>query len=859
MTTPGDEMQTPSTALRSAGWHASLRWAARTAWRDGRGSFGKASLYALSMALGIATLVALGSFGADLSQALQGQTKTLLGADLVVYSRQPFSEKAEKVVAPIPATTAEIRRFATMAYFPAHDQALLCRIRAVGGGFPFYGELVTEPAEAAQTYRDGPNLLVDGSLLERVGAKVGEKLRLGEFEFTIAGKLVSTPGVPPAASLLGPRVYMPLEYVEQTNLIQRGSRVFYSKAFRLDEAYDVDAWIKQNKEDLREERLSWSTVAQRRQQIGDDMNNLSAFLSLTALLTLLLGGLGVAGAVHYHVQQKLRQIAVLRCLGATTAQVVTVYLLQVMAMTLTAVLLGTLMGVGLQYYLPTLVRDLFPVAYEPAFQPEAVGLAVGWGFLLSFLLALAPLAAIRRVSPLVSFRLFLAPAGRDWVQIACYGLVLLTWLGFAMVRTQSVKTGFLFLGGLLAAVAVLYATAKLLGWGARRLAAAGLPFTWRHGLSSLFRPHNQTAVLMVILGMGIFLVAVLAGARAMLLGQFTTAIGQDKPNFIAFDIQADQLDGVLEVVRDNQMSPQNVTPILAMRLERIKGVSIKELLATDIPEWALRREYRSTYRGSLSETEELVAGEWISEVDPDVSPVPVSFEIEQAEMLGLSLGDTLVVDVMGIPIEAQVTSLRKVAWQSMQPNFYMLFPEGYFENAPQMFLFTTRTENPEQVAALQRDLVKKYPNVSCADLTQLVLSFDKILDKAASMVRFLAGLCMLTGLVLLASALWNSRYQRMGEQALLRTLGAGRRQVALMTLAEYFLLGVLATLTGLTLALVASWALGTFLFQVTPFPDLAAVVLPALLLPPLTVVMGYLSHRGLWDVPAIQVLREEGR
>ncbi|CAM2006619.1 FtsX-like permease family protein [Acanthopleuribacter pedis] len=839
------------------GWVHDIRWASRLAWRDSRGAKGKGFLYALSMALGIATLVALGSFGADMRQALAGQTKNLLGADLVVYSRQPFSETAQKLLTPLPGRRAETKRFGTMAHFPKTDQAVLSRIRAMGDGFPFYGEILTEPADAAATYQQGPRALVDAVLLERVGAQVGEEIRLGQQTFTIHGKILETPGVPPAASVMGPRVYISLDYVAATGLLQQGSRVFYSYAYQFPDSFDGDAWVETNKKDLRTERLSWSTVNEQRQQIGDDMDNLTAFLSLTALLTLLLGGLGVAGAVHYHVQQKTRQIGVLRCLGATVRQVVIVYMIQVMTMTLFAVVVGVAVGLGLQLFLPALIREFFPVAFEPSFQGYEVLLAAGWGFLLSFLLALAPLVAVRRVSPLVSFRAFLNPPKADWLQYACYGAVILIWLVFAVMRTGSFQIGGLFLLGLIAAVGILYLTARLLAVAARRVSKMGLPFTWRHGVASLFRPQNQTLILMVILGMGIFLIAVLGGARTMLIGQFSDVRQREKPNFIAWDIQVDQLDSVLAISREMGVEPQNITPIVPMRIEAINGKSIGDLLATDIPHWALRREYRSSYRAELGDSEKVIEGEFTGQVAADIEVVPISLEQDIAADLQVALGDRLTLDVMGIPLETEITSIRDVEWQSMAPNFFIIFPAGILEAAPQMFMFNGRTQSAEQVADLQRAIIKNNPNVMCVDLTQMVKTFDGILDKAATMVQFLAGLCMLTGLVLLGSALWNSRYQRMGEHALLRTLGAQTRQVAWITLTEYLLLGLLASLTGVVLAVIANWALGLFLFKVDPFPQPLVFLVPCLTLPPLTLLLGYLSHRDLWRTPAIFVLRGE--
>ena len=838
-------------------WAMKGAWTWRTAVRDARGSRGQALLYTFSMALGIAALVALGSVGADLDQAIMEQTRNLLGSDLVVRGRAPFSEKTRALFDSMAGESTDLVQFTSMAYFPGADQTTLCRVRAVQGRYPFYGALETEPAQAAETYLETKGALVDRVLAKRMSLAIGDPVRLGRVDFTIAGFLDKEPGEPPIASLMGPRIYIPLDKLDETELVRLGSRVFYSRVFKLAPELDPDMIMAAQAPLLNKERLRWETARTRRETLSEAMSNLGGFLNLIGCLALLLGGLGVGGAVYYHLKRKVRQIAVMRCLGATVKGVTAVYLTQVGVMSLFAGMLGVGIGIGIQFLIPSLIAELLPFSFEPGIHPGAVLLALGWGLLMSFILAGAPLASIRKISPMLSFRPDLAPQKRDWVQWSILAAPILVWWIFAVVQTQSFRQGSLFTLFLVGAVGLLYLTARTLGWIARRLLSPRLPFAWRHGLANLFRPQNQTFVFMIILGMGVFLITILAATRAMLLGQFDQALSGDRPNFLAFDVQPDQVQPIEETIRALGFPVHGPIPLVPMRLESLKGQPVSTLLETDIPEWTLRHEYRCTYRGELSDTEKLVEGAWVSKVTSAEKIIPVSMERDIAETLELALGDVFTVDVLGVSLELRIASIREVAWQSMQPNFYIVFPEGVLESAPRTALFATRTTGPEDVARLQNSLVARFPNVSCVDLTQVVISIDEIMNKAAAVIRLLAGLCMLTGLVLLGSAIWNGRYQRLGEQALLRTLGATRRQLVRIGLIEYALLGLFAALTGLILAIGAGWSLATFLFKVPPFPDLFAWLAPVLALPLLTLLLGYLSMRDIWRTSPRAVLRQE--
>lgn len=835
-----------------------FKWALNTALRDARGSRTKALLYAGTMALGIAALVGMTSLGLDLRMAVHDQARTLLGADLTFQSRQPLGPKSEEIAAKIPGQRGELLRFATMAYFPKSDTAVFSRVRAASDNFPFYGELITDPATAAKTFTQGNYALIDPSLGERAGVGVGDTVKVGDLSLEIAGFIIEAPGESSSSNMFGPRVYIPRDKVDASNLIRRGSRVFYTTAFKTADGVDPDALALDFEETLQEERVTWDTVKTVRRDLGESMAQLTGFLALAACLALLLGGIGVAGGVHYHLRQKRKQVAVMRCIGATWKQVTSVYLIQIAGMALIALPIGALLGIAFQFSVPAILKGLLPIDFQPRIHAGAVLTATAWGLVMSFWLATAPLAALRRIGPLATFRGGGLRFSTDWVQTGVYGSTALLWWLFAYWQTEKVSVAGLYLAGLLGCIGLLWGTGKLLEGFAKKIVSIGLPFTWRQGLSSLFRPGNQTSLMTIILGMGIFLLVLLSGSQSMLLNQFNGALSEDRPNFLAFDIQNDQVQGVVDIFEKQNLPILNRDPLVPMRILSIKGVPIGQLMDSDIPSWMLQREYRSTYRDHLNKTETLTAGRFVERIDPNQQPIPVTVENELAETLQIGLGDQVEMDVLGLPMTLEIVGLRNVDWQSMQPNFYFVFPIGPLDEAPQMTMITSRTEGAAQVAAIQRELVKTYPNVTAADMTEIVNRIEKILTKAATAVRFLALLCMGTGLLLLIVFLWNSRYERLGEHALLRTLGARKPQIIRVVLSEYFLLGLFAAASGILLASVGCWALGRFLFKVDAFPDPSTFGLPLLILPLITAFMGYWGHRDLLGKhTAFQILREE--
>jgi putative ABC transport system permease protein len=825
---------------------------------------------------GVAALAATGSLGTNIRAAIDNQARALLGADMVVESRSAPDAEVEAYLRRLGGETAREIAFASMLAVPAPDGegtagSRLVTVRAVDAAYPFYGDVVSEPAGAVTGLAAGDAVLVEETLLRQFGLAPGAAVRLGQKTFRVAGALQKLPGESAAVALLSPRVLVSREGLAGTGLLGPGSLVRYRTHFKFAEGMDVEALAARERDRMRELRLNEDTVGERKRELGRAMENVNAFLSLTGLVALLLGAIGVAAAMHAMVRRKLATVAVLRCLGAGAGLGLGVFLVQGFAVGLFGSAAGALAGAGLQATLGALLQDFLPVeAGEFGVRWAEIARAAGIGVALTTLCTLVPLLAVRRVSPLAVLRAVEPETGRrDPLRWAAGALLAALVLALTVWLAGGWRNGLGFAGGLLAAGGALALVARGVMWAIRRGAGAlrGLPFPVRQGLANLYRPGNRTARLVVALGLGAFLLLTLAFSRGALLGQIKFAGSEGRPNLLFFDVQDDQVEGLKETLAraGRAGAPAGAqAPIVTMRLAKLKGRAIEELLRdreAGIPGWTLRREYRSSYRSEPADTEKVVAGEWVggfvsTGAADDV--VPISVEQGLAKDLKLGLGDELEWDVQGVPLRTRVASLREVEWRRMSPNFFVLFPTGVLEPAPKFHVLAARAEDKALNAAVQRAVTSAFPNVSILDLGLVIESLDTVFAKAELAVRFIALFTLATGVVVLAGALAAGREQRVREAVLLRTLGASGGQVRSALVAELATLGLMAGATGGVLALGGGAAVAIFAFDAAPVLPWAPVVVTTLAVTGLTVAVGLATQRGLLRRPPLEVLRAEG-
>jgi putative ABC transport system permease protein len=834
----------------------------KMAWRDSRASRRRLAFVALSVVLGIAALVSIGSFADNLQHTVATQTKALVGADLTVTSRQPFSADALACFRTFGGEQAGETGLNTMVDFPAAGHRRLVQVRAIDGAFPFYGDLVTAPGGAMQTLAAGRRALLEETLLIQFGVRAGDTVSIGGMPFTVAGALKKIPGASAAVATFSPRVFVSMASLRATGLLQRRGFVTYREHFKLPPTVDPAAVVRELKERFRAERWRFTTVADRRRDLGRSLENVYSFIGLVGFVALFLGAVGVAGAMHGYVRQKIATVAVLRCLGASARTSFAIYLVQGCGIGLSAAGVGAALGVAVQWTLPAVLRGLLPFAVEVLVSWPAVGQGALAGFVICLLFTLLPLLAVRRVSPLLALRSAQGqPAKSDPWRLAVYGGIAVAVLGFAVWQAGSWRTGAGFALALAAGFGALAGLARVVTWAARRFAPRRrLPYVWRQGLANLHRPNNRTALLLLSLGLGTFLMLTLVLTRQTLVAKILGLGEGARPNLMFFDIQDDQVEGVASLAAANGMALLAEAPIVTMKLATLKGRAVDEILRdgkSGIPAWTLRREYRSTYRSELSDTEKVVAGRFVGRVPAGAARVPVSVEAGLAKDLQVRLGDELGFDIQGVTVTAYVASLREVEWQRLQPNFFIVFPEGVLEAAPKTFVTAVHADTPTASANLQRAVGQAFPSVSAIDLALILETVTGILTKVSFVVTFMAAFTVATGVIVLVGAVLAGRFQRLRETVLLRTLGATRRQLRQIQWVEYTVLGGLAAVTGGGLAVAANALLAAFVFK-APFVlsplTLALAVMASILV---TLTAGLAANRGLVDHPPLEVLRQE--
>ena len=829
----------------------------KTAIRDSRKDRSKLFLFMSSIILGVAALVAINSFNDNLIRDINNQSKSLLGADMSVGGNRALSDKLIASLDSLDAERSSEVELFSMSYLPSVEESQFVRIKGLEGDFPYYGKLLTEPANAADIYKDGEYALVDDGMMLQYKLEIGDSIKLGEVTFPIIGRLMSAFGSVDAGGSFAPSVYIGLQNLEATKLIQPGSLVNYKEYVKVNEEIDLDVWEDERRKMYRDESMRVTTIEDQRENLEEAFSSLNNFLNLVALISLLLACIGVASSVLIYIKTKIQSIAILRCLGMKQEEAFMVYFVQMFFLGTLSVTIGVVLGSFIQVLLPLVLKGFLPIEVNMTISWPSILQGLIMGVAITTLFALGPLLSVRRISPLKTLRVSNDNEAPDPLRWLIYGLIVLAVYAFLFSLTSSFTDSAIFTAGLLAAFFILYGVARLVTWGVRRFFPSNANFLVRQGLSNLYRPNNQTQTLIVSIGLGTGILTILFILQGLILSNVEGMGAGNQPNMILYGIESGQKDELEEMTRSFDMPVIHHVPVVTMALAGWQGKTKKEWMADTTrtaSRWAINREARVSYQAEMPPDDELLEGEYTGTYTGGDS-IFISLDERYSRGLDVGIGDELVWNVQGAMIKTYVGSIRKINFRKLESRFFILFPEGVLESAPQFLILVTKSPSKQITADFRNSVVKKMPNVSVIDLGSILVTLNDIITKVSYVIKFMAAFSILIGLIVLISSLFLSKFQRIRESVLLRTLGAVRNKIFWINAVEYASLGVLSALTGIAIAIMGSFLLAKFVFEL----DFSLNWLPIfgifLFIVALTVFIGLWNSKDVVSRSPLEILR----
>ncbi len=821
-----------------------MRFVIRMVGRELRASWRRLAFFFVCVAVGVSAIVALRSVIQQVGVAMAGETRALLAADVLVESEQPWSEAARTFIDEIldaePGLTRTLSiETATMAR-PADEAKAAARVvelRGVQAAFPFYGTFVLQDDRSYHHgLLAGGGALVRPELLTQLDVAVGDDILIGNGRFEIRGVILREPGGGMGAFSFGPRVLIDYDDLLQTGLLTFGTRAERQILLKAPEPR-IDPLVASLREPLRDEFVRVRSYRNTEDRIARNLSRAENYLSLIGFVVVVLGGIGVWSVTRVFVQQRVRSVAILKCLGATSRQVLAIYVVQVALLGLGGALLGVVLAAAMLAALPpsltaeaAAVAGVYNLSYGVTGSAVAQGLGVG--VLVSLLFALDPLLEMRTIKPLALIRWnLIAAAGRDWVRVAVIGTLAAGLVALASWQAASWEAGLWVCGGFAAVALVLHGVGRALVHLIQPL-GAGARFAVRHAVLNLARPGNQTRVILLAVGLGSFFVIGIHAVQANLLGAFALEIREDSPDMFLIDIQQDQRAGVSELLAERIGNAPTLIPVLRARVTGVTGERTNLDTARAVRRRGVGREFTVTYRGHLEANERVVEGAFW-EAGRSGRP-EVSVEESIRDRLDLAMGDVLRFRVLGRDIRATVSSVRAVDWDdSRSGGFMFLFSPGVFDEAPHSFITFLRGPPETQARArLQRDLVAGFPNVSAIDGLQVIATVRRILDYVTLAISVVGGIALFSGVLILIGSVAMTKFQRRYETAIFQTLGATSRTLGLMLVVEYGTLGILAGTVGSVGALGLTWGLSRHLLEIdwdpAPLVNVGGVVLTTL-------------------------------
>jgi putative ABC transport system permease protein len=839
----------------------------KIAWREARSSSFKFLFVILAVAIGVGSLTGVRGFSHAFNAMLLGQARTLMAADLslrVFELPTPEQNASMDDLVKRGVQRTWITETLTMAAGGQSKAPMLVSIKAVDPAvYPFYGEIRLSPPELTAS-----TVAVSDDVLLRLNLKVGDNVRLGGQEFRIAGQVIYEPDRMLGSLNVGPRVMMTREGLDRTGLMQPGSRAAERFLFRLQPGSPSIADVRERLKKAFPEAL----IADYREThpiITQGLNRATTFLSLVSLITLIVGAIGVATAMHAHIQQRMDSIAIMKCLGARSMHLMRIYLIQTVALGMAGGLLGVGIGLGVQRIFPQFIARYFQL--EPStswdFITAAQGIAIS--VLATLLFTLPPLLSIRRIRPSLILRREMSETKPDWrsrlvqarASILASTVIILGIGGIAMsfatgTRNDIWKTGAYFAGALVVSLAVLSGIAWLMLRALKIASRRALPTSIRHGIANLYRPGNHAQTVLVSLGIGVMFTLTVYLVEHGVIAQMSRTAPPGMPNVFLIDISPQNREAVLALLKRQQGiegAPELIGTVAA-KLVDIDGREVEKMI---LKGWPRRFRYpRSvTSASAISGQVEVLQGKWLVSQKPGEG-AQVCVSEEAAKPLKIDVGAMMRWTVGGKELTARVACVYRVDSIHLAGRVEFIFSGEALNGFPVIYYGSIRVR-PPSVAALQQSLYHNFPTVTVVNMADVLQTFQNVVDQIAMVIRFISMFAILAGAIILSSSVAGTRFRRMREVVILKTLGATRWRVSKIFSVEFLVLGAVAGTMGSLLANgFANLLLKRTLDAQMSFPvlpTLFAVVLTALI----ANVAGWMASFRILGQKPLEILRDE--
>lgn len=825
-----------------------LRLALLALARDGKS--GELRVLMLALLVAVSALTAVGFFTNRVSRAVDQQAGEVLAADLRLQSRSPIDREYFRMAREAGLQTAELSTFPSVVL--KGDDSALSAIRAVSPEYPLRGrvriaDVPFGPAREATTIPARGEAWLEARLFAQLGAKVGDRIRVGNVELLASRVLDYRPDQGSQFVDLAPSLLMRLDQVAETGLVQQGSRVSHIALFAGEPRRVAEFKEQLSARKKPSERLA--DISDASPQIRSAIDRSGRFLNLAALVTILLAAIAVAIASRRYVARHLDTVALMKSLGASQHLVLAITVLELTMIALLAGILGALIGYGAQegiaYLLKDLVRGELP---RPSLSPGWLGLMTSLTILVGF--ALPPLLQLRHVPPARVLRRNLEPPPLRYATV--YGTALAALLALLGWLIRDLELLFY----VFAATLVTFGISILAGWllvlALGRLRGR-VGVSWRYGMANIARRGRDSVIQIVAFGLGLMVLLLLAVVRNDLMEEWRASLPEDAPNQFIINIRPEQAELVRAFFRDRQFEPPTLVPMVRARLVEINGRSVSEIeFPSDRGREFVDREANLTWSQTMQVDNTLVAGSWWQ---PDDGGGPrVSVEIEIARALGLKLGDRLTYDVAGEAVTATVASFREVQWDTFRPNFFLVFSPGVLDDRTGTYI--TSVHVPKERREVMLDFIRAFPEVTAIDVEAILAQVRSVMDKASLAVQYVFGFTLLAGVTVLLAAIQATRDERRYESAMLRTLGARRRIVLQGVAAEFTTLGLLAGVLAALGATAAGYFLATRIFNLDYSVDPTVWVVGLLAGALLVGISGTLATRSVVNHPPVETLRK---